>query len=140
MPRPRDTTLGDYSVRVSRLSVGGHRLAVLSFPAAAPTILPELTAAESEVAALALGGSSNEEIAHERASSSRTVANQVASVFRKLGVTSRAELAAAVWRRLSEPRAANDPATTLGPPHARTPHGRDRAGRKATSARGRKRG
>jgi len=102
MPRARDGAFIDYSVRVSRLSVGGEPLVVLSFPAHAPTILPELTAAESEVVALVLAGSSNEEIARERSSSTRTVANQVASVFRKLGVKSRGELAAAVARRLAD--------------------------------------
>jgi DNA-binding CsgD family transcriptional regulator len=51
-----------------------------------------LTAAESEVAAYVVDGRSNAEIAHRRGCSERTVANQVSSVFRKLGVRSRLEL------------------------------------------------
>jgi DNA-binding CsgD family transcriptional regulator len=47
---------------------------------------------ESEVLLQLLEGLSNEEIATERGVSARTVANQVASVFRKLGVSSRGEL------------------------------------------------
>jgi DNA-binding CsgD family transcriptional regulator len=52
-----------------------------------------LTAAEREVAQAILDGASNKEIAQQRGVAPRTVANQVASVFRKLGVSSRAELA-----------------------------------------------
>lgn len=56
--------------------------------------LPEcLTAAEAEVARLALEGLSNELIADRRAVRVRTVSNQLASVFLKLGVRTRAELA-----------------------------------------------
>jgi DNA-binding CsgD family transcriptional regulator len=51
-----------------------------------------LTPAESEVAAHVLEGRSNAEIARLRGSSERTVANQVASLYRKLGVRSRLEL------------------------------------------------
>jgi DNA-binding NarL/FixJ family response regulator len=41
-----------------------------------------------------LEGRSNAEIARDRGTCARTVANQIASMFRKLGVQSRAELAA----------------------------------------------
>jgi DNA-binding CsgD family transcriptional regulator len=54
----------------------------------------DLTSAEREVALLALAGKSNNEIAEARHCSVRTVANQLQSVFRKLGIRSRAELAA----------------------------------------------
>ena len=53
-----------------------------------------LTPSESEVMAHLVAGRSNAEIAVLRGSSPRTVANQVASVFRKLGVASRLELVA----------------------------------------------
>lgn len=53
-----------------------------------------LTAAEDEVLALLLDGYNNAAIAKARGTSPRTAANQVASIFRKLGVASRAELAA----------------------------------------------
>ncbi|HEY1695349.1 MAG TPA: helix-turn-helix transcriptional regulator [Polyangiaceae bacterium] len=52
----------------------------------------DLTPAELEVARCAVSGMSNRTIARWRGSSVRTVANQLASVFRKLGVGSRAEL------------------------------------------------
>jgi DNA-binding CsgD family transcriptional regulator len=57
-----------------------------------------LTGAELEVAAALIEGASNQRIAGARGFSVRTVANQVASIFRKLGVRSRGELAAAGTR------------------------------------------
>jgi len=51
-----------------------------------------LTAAESEIIALLFGGHSNREIAALRGTKTRTIANQVASLFRKLDVGSRLEL------------------------------------------------
>lgn len=53
----------------------------------------DLTEAEAEVVRLVLDGRSNKEIAAARATSERTVANQLASIYRKLGVNSRSELA-----------------------------------------------
>ena len=53
----------------------------------------KLTDAEVVVARLAAAGASNAGIARTRRTSPRTVANQLASIFRKLGVNSRAELA-----------------------------------------------
>ena len=66
----------------------------MSFPVAPNANLDALTQAEQDVLQLMMAGSSNRQIAHARGSSSRTVANQIASIFRKLGVASRAELAA----------------------------------------------
>lgn len=51
-----------------------------------------LTAAEREIARLVREGRSNRAIAELRGGSVRTVANQVASILRKHGVRSRAEL------------------------------------------------
>lgn len=51
-----------------------------------------LSRAERAVVMLALDGLSNQEIARARGTSLRTVANQIASIFRKLGVGSRPEL------------------------------------------------
>lgn len=56
--------------------------------------LPELSAAEREVLGLVLDGCANATIAALRRTLPRTVANQVASIFRKVGVGSRAELEA----------------------------------------------
>lgn len=55
-----------------------------------------LTGAERAVAVLAMQGASNAEIAERRGSSERTVANQLRSVFTKLGIQSRFELAGAL--------------------------------------------
>jgi DNA-binding CsgD family transcriptional regulator len=78
---------------VSPLSIGGSEYLLLSFPRA-PAMPDVLTPAERQVALAALAGLSNAEIARMRGSSPRTVANQLAKIFRKLGVRSRAELAA----------------------------------------------
>lgn len=51
-----------------------------------------LTEAESSVRVAMLQGQTNREIAIGRGTSERTVANQVASIFKKLGVNSRSEL------------------------------------------------
>jgi DNA-binding CsgD family transcriptional regulator len=53
-----------------------------------------LTAAESEIVRELIAGRANAEIARARGRSVRTIANQVASILRKLGVSSRVELAA----------------------------------------------
>ncbi len=55
-----------------------------------------LSPAEQEVLALVLDGHDNASIAAVRRTALRTVANQLASIFRKVGVSSRAELAAAI--------------------------------------------
>jgi DNA-binding CsgD family transcriptional regulator len=59
-----------------------------------PANWEQLTGAELAVATALVEGASNQQIAIARGSSVRTVANQVASIFRKLGVRSRGELAA----------------------------------------------
>ena len=64
--------------------------------------LEPLTEAEREVALIALAGHTNDEIARRRGASARTVANQLHSVYRKLGVTTRAELAARLHRGPAE--------------------------------------
>ena len=69
-------------------------LAVFAFPVPTPDLPSELSNAEREVVELALSGMSNRQIAESRGCSSRTIANQLASAFRKVGVRSRAELAA----------------------------------------------
>jgi DNA-binding CsgD family transcriptional regulator len=73
------------------LATDDEDFVVLSFP------LPRdgretLSPAESEVASLLMAGRTNAEIAALRGTSLRTTANQVASLFRKLGVRSRLQL------------------------------------------------
>jgi DNA-binding NarL/FixJ family response regulator len=53
-----------------------------------------LTSAESEVAGLLLMGLSDQEIARQRGTTTRTVANQLQAIYVKLGRSSRAELVA----------------------------------------------
>jgi DNA-binding NarL/FixJ family response regulator len=70
----------------------GEELLILSYAIDEPTPPPGLSAAERSVAMAVLRGLSNTEIARERGTSIRTVANQMRSIFSKLGVASRAEL------------------------------------------------
>jgi DNA-binding CsgD family transcriptional regulator len=86
-PPPRGLT-------AKRMVLDGGEHIVLSFPLDAPEVPSSLTKAERAVAVLVLEGRSDAEIAALRGVSKRTVANQVASVFRKLDVRSRVELAA----------------------------------------------
>jgi len=81
-------------VRLSRLNVGGDELLVLSVRTERRPDLERLTKAERDVLQLMLRGMSNEVIAGRRQVAERTVANQVQSIHRKLGVASRAEVVA----------------------------------------------
>jgi DNA-binding CsgD family transcriptional regulator len=81
-------------IRGGRFSFAGQRFAVLSFPIAGAISAPTLSPTEREVLRLVLEGMRNAQIAARRGTSVRTVANQVASLFRKLGVTCRRELLA----------------------------------------------
>jgi DNA-binding CsgD family transcriptional regulator len=63
---------------------------------ASPARAEELTAAELRVALLAAAGRSNPEIAAELLVSRRTVEHQLSAVYRKLGLRSRTQLAAAL--------------------------------------------
>jgi DNA-binding CsgD family transcriptional regulator len=85
---------GPGMIEMRQLQIGGVELVVLSF-AAIPAELPaDLSAAEREVLRGLLQGETNAQVAARRQTAVRTAANQVASIFRKIGVTSRAELAA----------------------------------------------
>ena len=77
------------------MEIGGESLVVISMPAG-PGDLPDakLTAAEQEVAQDVLAGLSTAAIASKRDRSPNTIANQLASIYAKLGVASRAELTA----------------------------------------------
>jgi len=76
------------------VTVGGLRGLVIELPVD-PAGLPAcLTEAEREVVALVLEGRSNQEIADARGARYRTVANQLAAIYKKLRVASRTELIA----------------------------------------------
>jgi DNA-binding NarL/FixJ family response regulator len=107
MPRSRRSspairaapTLAPRGMRAAKFRFGDEDLAVLSFPLP-EVVLPEsLTDAEREIARALLDGSSNAEIAEARGTSARTVANQIASLFRKMKVQSRGELFVMIARR-----------------------------------------
>jgi DNA-binding NarL/FixJ family response regulator len=81
--------------------VGPDAFVILEFPLgnpSAPLPCTSLTESEQSVTRLMLEGKSNQDIAKARRTAVRTVANQVASIFKKLGVGSRAELYALVAR------------------------------------------
>ena len=79
-------------LRGSRIGLPGDDFLLLEWTAPRADLPPQLTRAEVEVARLALAGLSNRQIASRRRRSPRTVANQLAAMFRKLGVCSRLEL------------------------------------------------
>jgi DNA-binding CsgD family transcriptional regulator len=100
-PRRRRTRSPDptpVDVRATTFELGGERLAVLSFPVPLDVLPDCLTAAEREVGRALLDGHTNAQIAVARGTTVRTVANQVAAIFRKTGVRSRAEFVAAMAR------------------------------------------
>lgn len=82
------------NTRVSRFQAAGHNFVVISTPIAAAPKLEVLSPAERKVVALLADGLSNEAIARVRRVSVRTIANQVAAIFRKLQIHSRIELIA----------------------------------------------
>jgi DNA-binding NarL/FixJ family response regulator len=94
------STVAEYTARLrNKLGCrpGEELLALCSGSSNVPArleLLARLTPAEHVVACSLVAGSSHLQIARQRGSSSRTVASQVASVFRKAGVSGRRELAA----------------------------------------------
>jgi DNA-binding CsgD family transcriptional regulator len=98
-----DRAAGDR--RVSSFGLAGERYCVVSV-GLVPPAAGQLTEAERAVASLVASGLTNAEIARERGTALRTVANQVASILEKLGAASRAEIArsAARWADPAAPR------------------------------------
>jgi DNA-binding NarL/FixJ family response regulator len=82
--------------RLAEVAIAGDRFLVGTSSALDEACLAPLTPSEREVAALLVAGSSNAEIARKRGASARTVANQARAIYRKLGICSRVELAAAI--------------------------------------------
>jgi DNA-binding NarL/FixJ family response regulator len=98
MPRkPRLSSTGlraPAGLQVSTIDIGHDEIALLSYPVPPAGSVEGLTSAEDEVARAVVRGLSNGQIARLRSTSVRTVANQVASIFRKLRIGSRRELVA----------------------------------------------
>jgi DNA-binding CsgD family transcriptional regulator len=84
-------------LKSARLMVGVREFLVLSMPS--DDLLAALTPAERQIAERLVLGRSNAELARERGTSERTVANQVRAILEKTGTRSRAELTA----RLTSP-------------------------------------
>jgi DNA-binding CsgD family transcriptional regulator len=83
-------------LRTSVLTMGGEDWLVLSFPVTVSALPDALTPAERGVVEAVLRGLSTADIARERGTSVHTVGNQLASVFKKLGVHSRLDLVRSV--------------------------------------------
>jgi DNA-binding CsgD family transcriptional regulator len=83
-------------IRISSLEHPFEDHVVISVPLSRPAVFAELTRSELEVAEGILAGRTMKELALSRKVSPRTIAQQVATVHRKLGVTSRHELVALV--------------------------------------------
>lgn len=80
--------------KLAEVTVGGERLLVGASPFIDDRSVAPLSNAERDVLGHLIKGSTNADIALRRGSSEHTVANQVQSIFRKLGARSRGELAA----------------------------------------------
>jgi DNA-binding CsgD family transcriptional regulator len=78
--------------RVARFDTRDTRLLVLGAPRLAPAAAAVLSQGERDVVCGLLDGKTYAEIAHARGRAVRTVANQLATVFRKLGASSRLHL------------------------------------------------
>jgi DNA-binding CsgD family transcriptional regulator len=94
----RKTRPAGQPLRIRRFELADTTLALISFSTEISTPV-SLTDAERRIVGQLLRGRSDREIARLRGTSPRTVANQLRTLFRKLGVSSRAELVA----RLSRP-------------------------------------
>lgn len=84
--------------RLVEVTLAGERLLVGAYPLVDADCLAALSDCERDVVAHLAAGATNAGIASIRGSSERTIANQLQSAFRKLGVRSRAELVAKLQR------------------------------------------
>ena len=82
----------------SELDLGGESLVALGYHDQTAEALAQLTQAERHVARAVLEGRSEREIALKHGVSARTIASQVANIYRKLGVSGRRELTAKLTR------------------------------------------
>lgn len=85
---------GGLRAKLAEVSIAGEKLLVGAYPLINEKQVLPLTDAERSILAHLLAGSTNNDIAQRRNTSDRTVANQVQSIFDKLQVRSRSELAA----------------------------------------------
>jgi DNA-binding NarL/FixJ family response regulator len=78
--------------RVSSLHDGQDELRVISLPRPDSALSCKLSPAECSVVGLLMAGHTHAEIGEVRNRSARTIANQLAAAFNKLGVSGRVEL------------------------------------------------
>ena len=89
-------------MNVHRLNLDGATgLVLVQLPSRAERRIAALRPSEQDVARGLIAGLTNAEIARTRGTSARTIANQVAAIFRAYGVSSRAELARCLERASS---------------------------------------
>ncbi|MEY4515052.1 MAG: hypothetical protein RLZZ450_7174 [Pseudomonadota bacterium] len=86
------------SLVLSDFELGGESLLALGYSEPTANGLSQLTPAERRVAHALIEGSTHRGIALERGVSERTVASQIASIYRKLQVSGRRELTAMLSR------------------------------------------
>ena len=102
LPSPRgncsDPSHSPLFLSMQRFGHDAKEWVLLSFPVIPARFWERLTSAECAVVTLVLRGCTNAQIAKQRRRSDRTVANQVFQIFKKLGVSSRAELLSSVLR------------------------------------------
>ena len=84
----------DASVVIEEMEHAGERHLVIGFRLPRPAFLMDLTPTELQVMDAWVAGASMRAIAEARGVAERTVANQLASIYRKCGVGSRDELQA----------------------------------------------
>jgi DNA-binding NarL/FixJ family response regulator len=95
--RSRRDLIGIDHAEALQVDLEGDALAILRSPRARDSgLAARLTPREREVLEMLAGGASNSEIARAGGRSVKTVANQIFSIFAKLGVESRTEAAAKV--------------------------------------------
>lgn len=83
-------------VEIEVADLGDERVALITWPVPAR---PVLSATEEQIVCEIAMGRSNAQIAAKRGRSRHTVANQVAGLLKKFGVSSRHELVLALTRR-----------------------------------------
>jgi DNA-binding NarL/FixJ family response regulator len=92
-PRPTTGPPLPQALAIETLELDGELLVVFAFPREPRTSLRALTVSEQEVAELALQGFTTAQIAAARSVTSATISAQLQSIYRKLCVGSRTELA-----------------------------------------------
>lgn len=87
--------------RAARIDDDGREFLLMSYAVPDWELPRILTGSERDVVRILLAGSTHDEIAKARRTSPRTIANQIATAFSKLGVKSRMELARMLERPMT---------------------------------------